>query len=83
MPKTDLIMVACSHCDGVGKIELTGVYAETLALLKKQSKPINAAELARGTDVNLTAMANRLAWLGEKGLATFKHYGQMKLWSAT
>lgn len=78
--KRDLI--PCSHCDGAGKIELTGVCAETLAFLRTQSEALNGANVARLCGVNPTAMNNRLNWLEANGLAKSERYGSQKRWRA-
>lgn len=88
MPKPNLRavnkpdFVPCSHCDGAGKIELTGVHAETLAFLRWQSLSFNGAELARLCGVNPTAMNNRLVWLEKHGLVKSERYGSQKRWRA-
>lgn len=74
--------IACSHCSGEGWIPLTGVYAETLALLKKQKHEINGADFARLAKVNPTAMNNRLVALEGYGLAEGRRYGGTRLWKA-
>jgi len=75
--------IPCSHCSGEGYIELTGVHADTLALLRRQPTAMNGAELAKIAKVNPTAMNNRLAWLEGYGLAERKRYGSQSLWKAT
>lgn len=75
--------IPCSHCSGEGHIELTGVFAETLALLRKQTKTLNGAQLAQIAKVNPTAMNNRLVWLEGHGLAERTRYGSKSLWKAT
>lgn len=74
--------VPCSHCAGVGHTELTGVFAETLELLRKQRNALNGVELARLAGCNPTAMNNRLVWLEGHGLAERKRYGRSSLWTA-
>lgn len=81
MKKADFI--PCSQCAGEGYIELTGVFAETLELLRKQSTELNGVEMARLADCNPTAMNNRLVWLEAHGLAERKRFGRKSLWKAT
>ena len=81
MKKADYIL--CSHCDGEGYVELTGVFADTLELLRDQPASLNGAELAKIANCNPTAMNNRLVWLENKGLAERKRHGHESLWKAT
>lgn len=74
--------IPCGHCRGTGRIELTGIYAETLALLKKQRKPLNGAALAKLAGCKATAMNNRLVALEKHGLAEGILYGRERLWRA-
>jgi hypothetical protein len=39
--------VSCGVCGGLGRVELSDVYTETLSILRKQHAPVNGAELAR------------------------------------
>lgn len=71
----------CPTCRGTGHIEITGVYAETLALLRRHPG-LNAAQLARMAPCKGTAMANRLAALEAFGLARGVPYGRQRLWEA-
>lgn len=80
MKQADFIQ--CSHCAGEGYIELTGVFAETLELLRKQPTALNGVELAELAGCNPTAMNNRLVWLEGHGLAERKRYGRSSLWTA-
>lgn len=87
MPKPNLRavnkdMVTCSRCGGAGAIEITGVFAETLTLLRAQTAAVNGVEMAQLADVNPTAMNNRLAWLEAHGLAQSEWYGRSKLYRA-
>ena len=77
MPKP--VKVQCTHCGGSGLVELTGVYAETLALLARHSDR-NGAELARLAGCQETAMNNRLVALQRMGLAYGRKYGRSRLW---
>lgn len=81
MKKADYI--PCSHCDGEGYIELTGIHADTLRLLREQSAQLNGVELAKLAKCNPTAMNNRLAYLERNGLAERTRYGSQSLWRAT
>lgn len=74
--------IPCSHCAGEGWVELTGTYAETLALLREQPTALNGAELAKLAKCNPTAMNNRLVWLEGQGLAERKRNGKESLWRA-
>ena len=73
--------VKCKACGGTGTIELTGVYAETLALLRSSGE-ISGAALARTAGVKPTAMNNRLAVLAKHGLARSRPYGRQRLYKA-
>ena len=64
-------------------VELTGAYAEALALLRKQKEPMNGADLARLAGVETTAMCNRLTWLAGHGLAIGERYGRQRRWRDT
>jgi len=75
--------VRCPSCKGTGRIELTGVYAETLALLQRQGVERTGAELARLDGCKATAMNNRLAALERLGLAQSRRFGRLRLYRAT
>jgi len=70
----------CPTCRGTGRIELTGVYAETLAMLRQCGEEITGAALARQAGCKATAMNNRLARLEAFGLAVSRWYGRKKLY---
>ena len=72
----------CPHCSGTGKVELTGVYADTLRLLEMQSLEVTGAALARAAKCKATAMNNRLAALERMGLAASRRYGRKRLYMA-
>ena len=75
--------IPCSHCAGEGWIALTGVYADTLALLRLQEEEVTAAQLAAiDGDCQLTAMINRLNALEGFGKAESRRYGQRLFWKA-
>lgn len=75
-------MVACSHCSGTGKVQLTGQYAETLVLLRRNKHEISGAALAFKANCEPTAMNNRLAALERMGLAESRRYGRLRLYKA-
>lgn len=75
--------IPCSHCAGEGYIELTGIYAKTLGLLRALPAALNGAELAKLAKCNPTAMNNRLVWLEGQGLAERRRNGKESLWRAT
>ncbi len=56
-------MIRCHHCDGLGRLKLNGLAAETLKLLRKQPAEIHGAALAEIAGCAATAMNNRLAQL--------------------
>lgn len=74
--------VKCCNCQGTGKVEFNGVFADTLAFLRAESEPINGADLARRHGVKVTAMCNRLVWLEKYGFAKRTRYGRTSLWRA-
>lgn len=74
--------IPCSHCAGEGWIELTGIYAQTLELLRAQPVALNGSELAKIAKVQPTAMNNRLVWLEGQGLAERNRNGKESLWKA-
>ena len=76
------VMVRCHQCDGVGKVELNGCYADTLRALWTYRDEVTAAEMAREFGVNHTAMCNRLAALASMGLARRRRYGRCVYYSA-
>jgi biotin operon repressor len=76
------VMVACPCCGGEGRVELTGTYRETLALLKRQRAEVNGAALARLAGCQETAMNNRLVRLERLGLAVGRRHGRERLWRA-
>lgn len=78
----ETLTIECSHCKGRGEIELTGVHADTLTLLRLQARALNGAALARLAGVQPTAMNNRLNWLESHGLAISERYGSQKRWRA-
>jgi hypothetical protein len=71
--------VVCTHCEGTGSVELTGIYADTLALLIR-CPGLNGAELAKIAGCKPTAMNNRLIGLEVKGVARGERYGREIKW---
>jgi hypothetical protein len=72
----------CPTCGGSGEVEVTGIYADTLLLLRRQKGEVSGADLARLDGCNATAMNNRLAALERLGLATSRRYGRQRLFRA-
>lgn len=72
--------VQCTHCQGTGTIQLTGVYAETLTLLISHPG-LNGAALAKLAKCKATAMNNRLKALERHGVATGKRFGREIVWT--
>lgn len=73
------IYVACPHCKGEGLREITGVYRETLELLRRHTG-ITGAALAASARCQPTAMNNRLARLEELGLVESTILGRERLY---
>ncbi len=71
--------VVCTRCCGTGSIELTGVYAETLALVIRHPG-LNGAALAKKAGCQATAMNNRLKALERLGVAVGKKFGRQIIW---
>ena len=71
--------VRCNYCDGTGVVKLTGVWADTLALLRQHGREVAGADLARVAKCQATAMCNRLVALERLGLATSRRYGRKRL----
>lgn len=66
----------CPHCGGTGKIELTGIYAETLNKMRKLKFPyIVANQHAEQFGCKPTALNNRLRKLEEHGHVFSERYG--------
>ena len=80
---TPIATIPCGCCRGTGRIPLTGRYAETLALLRKQKREVSGAELARLAGIRGEAMCNRLVPLERHGLATSRRDGVRRMWKAT
>ncbi len=69
----------CPCCGGTGSVELTGIYSDTLALLRRAGEATGAA-LARADGCKGPAMCNRLAALERMGLAQSRRYGRERLY---
>jgi hypothetical protein len=80
MKKLATAHVVCTRCNGTGCVELTGVYADTLALIIRHPV-LNGAELAAKAGCKATAMNNRLKQLERIGVATGKRYGREIVWT--
>lgn len=76
------LLHVCPHCKGSGAVELNGVYAETLALLRSSPTPISGAALARLAGCQATAMNNRLTALEHLGYASSYRYGRERRFQA-
>lgn len=77
MPRTteEFTYRDCPHCGGTGTERLTGVYAETLKLVRKHPNSHGAA-LAKIAKCEATAMNNRLSALARMGLIIGERYGR-------
>lgn len=75
--------VPCGCCKGAGTVPLSGQYALTLAVLRKQREPVSGADMGRTLDISNEAACNRLKKLEKYGLAECEPYGRELLWRAT
>lgn len=73
------VYIPCTRCNGTGSTEITGVYAETLALLIC-NRGLNGAELATIAGCKPTAMNQRLKALEKLGVAKGQKYGREIKW---
>jgi len=78
--------VECSACKGTGRVILSGVYADTLRVLRKRSK--QGKHVVANRDASLfccrgTTLSNRLAWLESHGFAQSKRHGRENRYIAT
>lgn len=71
----------CGYCQGTGQIKVTGVYAETYAILRKLRRPVVAGRDAELFGCSPTALNNRLAWLESNGFAMSKRFGRERRYS--
>lgn len=74
--------VPCGCCGGTGRVMLTGVYADTLALLRKQRQPLNGKQLSELDGCSNEAMCNRLRAIERYGLARSVRHGRERRWTA-
>jgi len=72
----------CGRCHGTGRIQLTGIWLDTLALLRNIKGPLSGADLARLMGCKNEAMCNRLVALEQMGLSRSRPYGRVRLWMA-
>lgn len=79
---TSKVYRTCTCCNGAGVVEISGVYLDTLRLLRGQKSPRSGADLARLAGCTGEAMANRLQRLAELDLARYQPAGRRKLWTA-
>ncbi len=75
------VMVKCGCCRGEGLVRLGEVYTRTLALLRRQTHPVNGAALAQVYGCRPEAMCNRLRGLAKYGLAKCVKNGRENLWT--
>lgn len=79
------IEIECHHCHGSGRLKLSGVYADTLAGLRRLTKAhgwTTAAKSASWFGCSPTALNNRFRVLEAHGLATSEWYGRERRYSA-
>ena len=62
---------------------MTGVYRDTLDLIRTSGEELNGAQWADKAGCNATAMNNRLVRLRELGFVTSRSYGRQKLFKAS
>jgi DNA-binding IclR family transcriptional regulator len=73
--------IPCSHC-GNGRIELTGILADTLELLRRQREEVSAVHLANMDGCRAATMNNRLTTLEGFGFVVSRRYGRFRLFMA-
>lgn len=74
-----MIRITCRCCNGTGKAELTGEYAETFKVFKqlvKDGEEVTGAEFGRTMKIKPTAMNNRLKQLASYGLLVARPHGR-------
>jgi hypothetical protein len=76
------VYVECGCCRGAGRVELSQVYAATLAFLRA-TPGRTGATLARLYGCSNEAMCNRLRRLERHGLAAGTRDGKAVRWRAT
>jgi hypothetical protein len=74
--------IPCHCCSGTGRVEFTGVFADTLTLLRKQRRPITPTAMATIDGCKVTAMCNRLEALERLGFAKSHRYGRTGVFTA-
>ena len=73
--------VVCGCCGGTGRVPLSSLYLETLALLRKHG-PTTGAALSKIAGCKATAMNNRLKGLERHGLAKGRRDGRKVFYTA-
>ena len=77
------VKTMCGHCGGTGQVDVTGVYLETLLLLRRRKPGHVVANQMHGYfGCTPTALNNRLAWLERHGLASSERYGRERRYKA-
>lgn len=73
----------CEHCQGRGRVKLSALFTQTLAVVRKYPG-LSGAKLARklppAQRPSGEAMCNRLRALHQMGLVTFIQEGREKRW---
>ena len=74
--------VVCTHCCGTGRVDLTGVYLETLTVVVRLCST-KCGFVVANRDAHLfgckpTALNNRLEWLERHGLVSSTKYGRQR-----
>jgi hypothetical protein len=72
----------CWQCGGHGHVELSGVYSDTLDLLRRQNTPLSGSALSKLAGCSNESMCNRLRAIERHGLARSKRSGKERLWTA-
>jgi hypothetical protein len=74
--------ICCSACSGTGRVQVTGVYLETLHQLRHRCADggyvIAHRDAGNYFDCAATALNNRLAWLEKHGFARSEKYGKQR-----
>jgi biotin operon repressor len=76
------VLRLCPTCKGIGAVELTGAYGDTLAAILALGKgaETTGVELARTLGVAATAVNNRLAAIERLGLLVSRRDGCRRLY---
>ena len=80
------VRVKCGYCDGNGDVLLTGVYADTLQVLRRMTRRHGYVVSNRDSTAfkcKPTALNNRLVVLEQYGLATSERYGRQRRFRAS